>query len=290
VLLVALAALAGAGLAELGETAAGTVRRRLPAGEAGGGLLRAGVALALVAATVAAGARSPDGAGPGPHPVVLQVAAVQGGGPRGLRGIDVDPAVVFQRHLAASTSLPPGLDLVVWPEDVLSVAQPVATTPEAGLAAALARRLRTSLEVGVVEDAGPGRFRNAAVVWSPEGSIAARYDKVHRVPFGEYVPARGFFSHLVDLSVIPNDEVPGHGTGVLLTPAGPLGVVISFEVFFDDRARAAVRAGGQVLVVPTNASSYRTSQVPTQEVAAARIRAWRPAGTWSRPRPPGTAP
>ncbi len=50
-------------------------------------------------------------------------------------------------------------------------------------------------------------------------------------------------------------------------------MVISYEVFFADRARAAVRAGGQVLLVPTNASSFTTSQVPTQELAAARLRA-----------------
>jgi apolipoprotein N-acyltransferase len=50
-------------------------------------------------------------------------------------------------------------------------------------------------------------------------------------------------------------------------------VAISYEVFFADRARAAARAGGQVLLVPTNASSFTTSQVPGQELAAARLRA-----------------
>jgi apolipoprotein N-acyltransferase len=60
---------------------------------------------------------------------------------------------------------------------------------------------------------------------------------------------------------------------VLDTPAGPLGVVISYEVFFSDRARAAVTAGGQVLLVPTNAASYTTEEVPATEVAAARMRA-----------------
>ena len=44
-------------------------------------------------------------------------------------------------------------------------------------------------------------------------------------------------------------------------------------MFFSDRARAAVRAGAEILLVPTNASSYRTSQVPTQELSAARLRA-----------------
>jgi apolipoprotein N-acyltransferase len=52
-----------------------------------------------------------------------------------------------------------------------------------------------------------------------------------------------------------------------------LGVVISYEVFFSDRTRAAVTAGGQVLLVPTNAASYTTEEVPATEVAAARMRA-----------------
>jgi apolipoprotein N-acyltransferase len=50
-------------------------------------------------------------------------------------------------------------------------------------------------------------------------------------------------------------------------------VLVSYEVFFAERARAATRAGGRVLLVPTNASSYTTAQVPTQELAAARLRA-----------------
>jgi apolipoprotein N-acyltransferase len=55
--------------------------------------------------------------------------------------------------------------------------------------------------------------------------------------------------------------------------------MISFEVFFDERARSGVRSGGQILVVPTNTASYRSTQVPTQEVAADRMRAWE-TGRW----------
>jgi apolipoprotein N-acyltransferase len=66
---------------------------------------------------------------------------------------------------------------------------------------------------------------------------------------------------------------------VLRLPFGTVGVLISYEVFFEDRARAAVAAGAEILVVPTNASSYRQAQVPAQEVAAARLRAIE-AGRW----------
>jgi apolipoprotein N-acyltransferase len=125
----------------------------------------------------------------------------------------------------------------------------------------------------VVQDEGSDRFRNSAVAWGPDGTVQARYDKVHRVPFGEYVPARRFFDALADLSAVPRDALVGRGPPVLGTPAGRLGVVISYEVFFADRARDAVRAGGRVVLVPTNAASYRDAQVPAQEVAVARLRA-----------------
>ena len=93
------------------------------------------------------------------------------------------------------------------------------------------------------------------------------------MPFGEYIPYRGFFKHLADLSSVPLDAIPGHGDGVLHTPVGPLGTLVSYEVFYAERGRIATRAGAQLLVDPTNTSSYLTSQVPTQEIAAARLQA-----------------
>ena len=93
------------------------------------------------------------------------------------------------------------------------------------------------------------------------------------MPFGEYVPDRGLFAHLADLSGVPLDAIPGHADGVLHTPAAAVGAMVSYEVFFADRARIPVRAGAQLLVVPTNTSSYATTQVPTQEIGASRLRA-----------------
>ena len=88
-----------------------------------------------------------------------------------------------------------------------------------------------------------------------------------------YVPARSLVRRFADLAAVPRDAIPGRGPGRLHTRAGPLGVLISHEVFFPDRARAAVGAGAEVLLVPTNASSYRGRQVPAMELAAARLRA-----------------
>jgi apolipoprotein N-acyltransferase len=229
--------------------------------------------LVVVAGTTLLGAAAGSGA-PGR---ALRVAAVQGGGPRGLRAVDVDPSTVFDRQLAATAAVRLPVDLVVWPENVVNVDGTLDGSSQDAAMSQLARRLNTTIVSGVVEDVpsrgGAQRFRNAAVAWAPDGSRVARYDKVHRVPFGEYVPARSLISRLADVSAVPRDAIAGRGPGVLSTPAGPLGVVISYEVFFSDRARAAVQGGGQILLVPTNASSYRSGQVPAQELAAARLRA-----------------
>ena len=253
-LLVALVGAGGVALAEL-------ARRRW---------LAAGVAAAVVVVVAGLGAVAPDGS----VDRRLTVAVVQGGGPRGVRAVARDPAPVFQRHLdATAAGVRAPVDLVLWPEDVVDVEGEIAELEEGRMLAALADSLDTTLVAGVVQDEEGRRFRNSAVPWGPDGTMYERYDKVHRVPFGEYVPARELFERIADLSAVPRDALVGTGPAILDTPAGRLGVVISYEVFFPDRAREAVREGGRVVLVPTNASSYREEQIPAQEVAVARLRA-----------------
>ncbi len=261
-LLVGLVALAGAGLAT-------AVRRRRA------GLVPAVAAAAVVMVVAGGGAVAPGGRFAGE----LTVAAVQGGGPRGLRAVETDSAPVLDAHLRAAATITPGVDLVLWPEDVVDVARAFAGSDEEAALSALANALRTTLVVGIVEDVDDDRFRNASVAFGPDGEVADRYDKVHRVPFGEYIPARAFFSRLADVSAVPRDAIAGTGPGVVDTPAGRFGVLISYEVFFQDRSRDAVRAGGRLLLVPTNASSYRDAQVPAQQLAVARLRAFE-TGRW----------
>ena len=134
-------------------------------------------------------------------------------------------------------------------------------------------RLHATLAVGVTETVSATAFRNEIVAFGPDGHVVARFEKVHRVPFGEYVPDRAFFSHLANLSAVPLDAIAGHGDGVLRTPAGPLGTMVSYEVFFAARGRIATRAGAHLLIVPTNTASYATVQVPAQEIAASRLQA-----------------
>lgn len=251
-LVAALVAVVGVGLA------AALRRRGLPVA----------IATALVATTVLAALVAPDGRAVAP----LDVAVVQGGGERGLLASDGGDSQVLAAHLAASEGLPDGLDLVVWPENVVTVSEPVAGSDQALSLGALAAETDATVVAGVVEREAD-RFRNAAVAWAPSGALVARYEKNQRVPFGEYVPLRALIATVADVSAIPRDAIPGTGPGLLATPAGDLGVVISYEVFFPRRARDAMVAGAEVLLVPTNAASFTTSQMPTLELGAARMRA-----------------
>jgi apolipoprotein N-acyltransferase len=226
-----------------------------------------------IVALAVAGALAPDGGAP---VRTLRVALVQGGGRRGLSKEQVSPSTVYEAQVAATSAVAsarPRPALVLWPEDVVALGQSLAGSPEAELLGRLAEELGTTLVVGITEPASATTFRNEIVAWGPGGHIVGVFEKVHRVPFGEYVPDRPFFSHLADLSGVPTDAVPGHGTGLMRTPAGPLGLLVSFEVFYAGRSHSSVRAGAELLAVPTNTSSYSTSQVPAQEVSAAVVQA-----------------
>jgi apolipoprotein N-acyltransferase len=251
-LLVEVAVIAGVGLAAL-------VRRRW---------LAAGVAGSLVLVALVVGVL-----GPGAHRVgSLRVALVQGGGDQGTRAINTDERKVFLRHLDASREIEPPVDLVVWPEDVVDVDK-LGGSREEGDLQALARRLGTTLVIGAVEDSGRKHFLNASVAYGPDGEVVDRYDKVHRVPFGEYVPLRWLISPFGGDELTARDAVVGDHPAELDTPAGKFSVAISWEIFFADRVREGVGDGAELVLNPTNGSSFTGTLVQTQQVASSRMRA-----------------
>jgi apolipoprotein N-acyltransferase len=226
--------------------------------------------LGVAALTAIAGSVQP------PAPVDrLEVAAVQGGGPRGIPAVRNDPAPLFERQIALTRTLGTEVDLVVWPEGALSATGQL-TAADLEPLVELAAGFDGLLVSGVTErfDAveAPGYFTNAAIAIEADG-LVDRYDKRIPVPFGERVPARQLVERVADLSLVPRDMRPGERPPVVRTDLATIGVSISYENLFARVAREAVDQGAQLLVVPTNASSYVTDEVPVQQLAAARLRA-----------------
>ena len=228
--------------------------------------LAGAAAIGLVAGAYAA----PDGGAPTGH---LRVADVQGGGPRGLRAVNQDASVPFTAQVDATARVKDPVGLILWPENVLELDYPHDGSPEDADMRRIAAGHNATLLAGVTEPVGQTRFRNEVFAWTAGGGRIGPYEKVHRVPFGEWIPFRSLLSHVANLSDVPRDAIPGTAAGYLATPAGRFAICISWEVFFDSRALTGVRAGGRVLLVPTNAASYTSGQVPSIEIAASRLRA-----------------
>jgi apolipoprotein N-acyltransferase len=236
----------------------------------GWGRPAAAMALAVVA-IVAVADLAPRG-----HDVgSAEVALVQGGGEQGTRKEETGVVVPFENHVAATALVRPPVDLVVWPEDVIDTEGAFVDDPWFDTVADLARRLDAPMVVGTVEGDGPEHYLNAAVLVDRAGVAVGRYDKVHRVPFGEYTPLRSILEPIAGGALSARDLVAGQGHGELDIPGrvGKASVAISWEVFFSDRVREGVRDGGRIVLNPTNGSSFTGTIVQSQQVASSRLRA-----------------
>ena len=139
--------------------------------------------------------------------------------------------------------------------------------------AELARTLQATIIPGWFFAIDDSNTVNYSEVVTPDGIVTDRYDKVRMVPFGEFVPLRGMLDSLGVTGLPPRDALPGTKPAVLGTPVGRVGVSISWEIFFDHRARDAIGNGGQILLNPTNGASYWLTSLQTQQVASSRLRA-----------------
>ena len=235
------------------------------------------IAFVVLAVLPVAGSIAPHGHDIGRS---LNIAAVQGGGPQGTLAINTNSRDVVTRHLDAtrtisgvSTASDKQLDLVIWPENVIDVSS-FSSSVERAEVAAEAARLNAPFLVGITEDLDNRYFTNAQVVVNTDGSLGDRYDKVRRVPFGEFVPMRGLLEAVgAPVDRIPRDAMAGHDTAILRAADTTIAVVISWEVFFAGRANEGIERGATLLVNPTNGSSYTGTILQTQQIASSRLRA-----------------
>src|SRR5690606_34656123 len=93
---------------------------------------------------------------------------------------------------------------------------------------------------------------NSAYLVGPEATVLGRYDKIHLVPFGEYIPLRRLLFFLDKLVVGIGDFRSGEAYTVMAVPQGRFAVLICFEAIFPELARHFVRHGAQFLVNITN--------------------------------------
>jgi len=138
----------------------------------------------------------------------------------------------------------------------------------------------TVLIVGAARPAGPPtpgvvRAYNSIYVIDHDGSILSVYDKMHLVPFGEYLPFQDFLESLglMQLTKVRGGYVPGTGRKPMtVTGAPPFLPLICYEIVFPGEAVVGSERPGWMLNV-TNDGWFGRSTGPYQHLQQARVRA-----------------
>ena len=178
--------------------------------------------------------------------------------------------IALDRTLVGSTPRP---DLVLWGEGALDPAASGDPATMVAVQRAIAD-VGVPTAVGAVMDDPGGLQRTSELVFGPEGSRIDRYDKVHLVPFGEYVPWRSRLDWISATRQIPVDRTPGSSVHTVDAPGlPPFGTPICFENSFPAIPRAFVRDGATFLVVPVNNASYGFTAASDQHLQMSRMRA-----------------
>ena len=211
----------------------------------------------------------------------VQVALVQGNVPHPGTHFLGRAEDVLNNHLAETAKLTAEVksgalaqpQLVLWPENASDV-DPFEDARVYNEIQAAATALGVPILVGAVLQDGPNNVSNTGIVWDPVTGPGQRYTKRHLVPFGEYIPWRGFINHLTSLtSLVPQNFLPGHRVGTLTVGPATIADVMCFEVAFDEQVRDGVTHGGQVIVVQTNNATYMHTAETRQQLAMSQLRA-----------------
>ena len=115
---------------------------------------------------------------------------------------------------------------------------------------------------------------NSVAMLAPDGRAISQYDKVHLVPFGEYIPYQTLFFFVDKISTEAGNFKPGNR--VVVTPLDSqrsAGTFVCYEAVVPDLVRQFVRDGSQLLVNVTNDAWFGESAAPSQHLAMARMRA-----------------
>jgi len=176
-----------------------------------------------------------------------------------------------------NTPAPVPTDLIIWPESPA----PFQDSDPQFLAsiASLARQSKAPVIVGNTgfepsHEAQSGYIPyNRASFLAPDGAYVAHYDKMHLVPFGEYVPYKQLFFFAKDLLNEVGTFEPGTHRTVFSTGGHTYGVFICYESIFADEIRQYAASGADVLINISNDGWYGNTSAPWQHLNMVRMRA-----------------
>jgi apolipoprotein N-acyltransferase len=168
-------------------------------------------------------------------------------------------------------------DVVVWPEapSHLESSDPNFRAHLGDLArTAQSPIIAGSLGVDFTNSSARGYYLyDSAAIFDRTGIFQGRYDKIHLVPWGEYVPFKGLFAFAQKLTEGVGDMDRGHARSVFALDGHTYGTFICYESIFGDEVREFVHNGAEVLVNISDDGWYGDTGAPWQHLNMARMRA-----------------
>jgi apolipoprotein N-acyltransferase len=176
-----------------------------------------------------------------------------------------------------SQPTPTRTDLIVWPESPAPFedVDPQFRTAMSALASTAHAPVivgNTGFEQSTTSKSGYTMYNRASFL-TPDGAFAGHYDKMHLVPFGEYVPYKQFFFFAKSLLNEVGLFEPGKQRTVFTTGGHTYGIFICYESIFGDEIRHLTQQGADVLINISNDGWYGDTSAAWQHLNMVRMRA-----------------
>jgi apolipoprotein N-acyltransferase len=204
----------------------------------------------------------------------IRVAAVQGDSNSGLFARNA-PGDTLNDHLQATIPIiGKKVDVVVWPENASDI-DPLRNPQAAQTLDYVSKAMKAPLLTGTITENSRGQEFNSLLLWENGKGAVDQYDKIHPVPFAEYLPNRSFWYPLAPslFDLVPRDYSFGTRDNVFDIHGAVAGLAICFDIVDDALIHQMIDGGAEFIIAPTNNADFGHTDESAQQVAIARLRA-----------------
>jgi apolipoprotein N-acyltransferase len=203
----------------------------------------------------------------------VRVAAVQGNSDSALFSTARQGDALNKHVEAMNAASLDDIDVIIWPENAMDI-DPLRSADAAALADSISSTHGVPFIFGTITVDGDKTF-NSVLQWQAGQGSVDQYDKIHPVPFAEYLPNREFFYPLAPslFDMVPRDYTKGTRDTVMTVGDAVAGIAICYDIVDDAIFRQMLDEDANVIFAPTNNSDFGRSDESIQQLGIARIRA-----------------
>jgi apolipoprotein N-acyltransferase len=208
----------------------------------------------------------------------IRVLAVQGNADAGLFADYAWGDNLADHHRVTQQLYGTPVDVVIWPENASDV-DPLRFPVASDIVSEVSREMNAPLVVGTITRQGSETF-NSMLLWEYDAEtgrdiVRDQYDKIHPVPFAEYLPWRDFFYPLAPslFDMVPRDYSFGQRDTVFEVAGSTAGIAICFDIVDDEILWSMMESGADIIFAPTNNADFGRTDQSIQQLSIARMRA-----------------